>query len=246
MGATIDNNYYLCENNYYLCAVKKQYAIILSLLIAAVFAECGKQGDVSAPLFAFDDGLLRADSIMQHDPDSALRVLVSRRNGGDSGEISSLFNDNYHSLLLSEALYKTDNPQTDIAALQSATHYFDSLAAQYPANDDIIMLSARSHYMNGAISYENDSVVEACKEYLHTLEIMEDHFEDKDFVGYRAKFMALTYNRLVDLFSNQFMMEPAVYCGKKALYFCMIEPTSKYGLSNTIFKLGKYYDMLGH
>ncbi len=266
-------------NSLCLCKVKKQYAIILSLLMAVVFAGCGKQGDVSAPLFAFDDGLLRADSIMQHDPDSALRVLVSRRNGGNSGEISSnapvistgaewsgeissnapvistaaeqsgeissLFNENYRSLLLSEALYKTDNPQTDIAALQSATHYFDSLAECYPANDDFTVLSARSHYMNGAISYENDSVVEACKEYLHTLEIMEDHFEDKELVGYKAKFMALTYNRLVDLFSNQFMMEPAVYCGKKALYFCMIEPTSKYGLSNTIFKLGKYYDMLG-
>ncbi len=167
--------------------------------MAVVFAGCGKQGDVSAPLFAFDDGLLRADSIMQHDPDSALRVLVSRRNGGNSGEISSnapvistgakrsgeissnapvistaaersgeissLFNENYRSLLLSEALYKTDNPQTDIAALQSATHYFDSLVACHPDNDDIIMLSARAHYMNGAILYENDSVVEACKEY---------------------------------------------------------------------------------
>ena len=158
-----------------------------------------------------------------------------------SGEISC----HYHSLLLSEALYKTYNPQSDIAALQSATHYFDSLTACYPDNDDIIMLSARSHYMNGAIFYENDSVVEACKEYLNTIEIMENHFNEKELVGYKAKFMTLIYNRLVDLFSNQFMMEPAIYCGKKAMFFCTIETTSKYGLANIIYHIGKNYDILG-
>lgn len=107
------------------------------------------------------------------------------------------------------------------------------------------MLSARSHYMNGAIFYENDSVVEACKEYLNTIEIMENHFNEKELVGYKAKFMTLIYNRLVDLFSNQFMMEPAIYCGKKAMFFCTIETTSKYGLANIIYHIGKNYDILG-
>ena len=162
-------------------------------------------------------------------------LLSFRAERGTSSDI----NFYYQALLTSEALYKTYNPQSDIAALQSATHYFDS------DNDDVILLSARSHYMNGAIFYENDSVVEACKEYLHTLKIMEEHFEEKELVGYKAKFMALTYNRLVDLFSNQFMMEPAIYCGKKAMFFCTIEPTSKYGLANIKYHIGKNYDILG-
>lgn len=220
------------------------------LIVASFLVACGKKVEIIEQPFVFDDNLLQIDSMMQHDADSALQMLLSFR--AERG-ISYEFNDNYHSLLLSEAFYKTYNPQLNRyccetchgASLQDAMRYFDSLAFRYPDNDDITMLSARSHYMNGVGFYENDSIVEACKEYLHTLEIMEEHFDEKDLVGYKAKFMALTYNRLVDLFSNQFMMEPAIYCGKKAMFFCTIETTSKYGLANIIYHIGKNYDILG-
>ena len=226
--------------------MKKIY-LILHFLALLLIASCTHSPIAEQPIPLAPD-LLHIDSLMQSSPDSALQMLLSFRadsvistEAQRSGEISC----HYHSLLLSEALYKTYNPQSDIAALQSATHYFDSLTACYPDNDDIIMLSARSHYMNGAIFYENDSVVEACKEYLNTIEIMENHFNEKELVGYKAKFMTLIYNRLVDLFSNQFMMEPAIYCGKKAMFFCTIETTSKYGLANIIYHIGKNYDILG-
>ncbi len=198
--------------------------------------------------FEFDGNLLAIDTLLQTDAGDALQKLLSFDTQ------SVIFNDNYHKLLLSEALYKTDNPQDGFvethgrASLQAAMHYFDSLAAQYPADDDLTVLSARSHYMNGVGFYENDSIVEACKEYLHTLEIMENHFNVEtrhgtSLRGYRAKFMGLTYNRLKELFTSQFMVEPAIYCGKKSLYYCKIAPTSKYGVSNNLAKLGKLYDI---
>lgn len=129
-------------------------------------------------------------------------------------------------------------------------HYFDSLAVLYPTNDDLTVLSARSHYMNGVGFYENDSVVEACQEYLHTLEIMENHFDVEahgraSLRDYKAKFMGLTYNRLKELFFDQFMMEQAIYCGKKSLFYCKIAPTSKYGVANNLAKLGQLYDISG-
>ena len=218
--------------------------------VALFLVACGKKVEIIEPPFVFDNKLLHIDSLMQHDADSALQTLLSfRAERGTSYE----FNANYQSLLISEALYKTYNPQLNRyrcetfqeTSLQDAMHYFDSLAMRYPNNDDITMLSARSHYMNGVGYYENDSVVEACKEYLKTLKIMENHFNEKELVGYKAKFMTLIYNRLVDLFSNQFMMEPAIYCGKKAMFFCTIETTSKYGLANIIYHIGKNYDILG-
>ena len=102
---------------------------------------CVRQSEVVVepqPLpFAFSDTLLRIDSLMQHDADSALIMLTSFRPTEGSGEISYKFNDNYWSLLLSEALYKTDNPQLNRfigvetchgASLQDAMHYFDSLS----------------------------------------------------------------------------------------------------------------------
>ena len=217
-------------------------------------AACNKQSEPVVepqPLpFAFSDTLLRIDSLMQHDADSALQSLLSfRAERGTSFE----FNNNYWSLLISEALYKTYNPQLNRyrnetfqeTSLQDAMHYFDSLALRYPDNNDITMLSARSHYMNGVGYYENDSVVEACKEYLHTLEIMEDHFDEKQLVGYKAKFMALTYGRLSDLFSSRFMMEASISCGENALKYCTINPPSKYSISNILYRLGKQYDKIG-
>lgn len=223
------------------------------LSFVALLFSCVRQQEEAVvepqPLpFTFDEGLLAVDSLMQHDADSALMILTSfrpKRNEMErSGEISSKFNTCYHSLLLSEALYKTDNPQLN-RFRNETMHYFDSLAVLYPTNDDLTVLSARSHYMNGVGFYENDSIVEACQEYLHTLEIMENHFDVEKLTGYKAKFMGLTYNRLKELFASQFMMEQAIYCGKKSLFYCKIAPTSKYGVANNLAKLGQLYDISG-
>ena len=60
-------------------------------------------------------------------------------------------------------------------------------------------------------------MVRACEEYLNALEIMEEHFGDKVQKGKNAVLMFYTYNRLLELFSAQFMMDPALFCGEKAL-----------------------------
>ena len=109
---------------------------LLSYLIVASFlVACGKKVEIIEPPFVFDDNLLQIDSMMQHDADSALIMLTSFRPTEGSGEISSKFNANYQSLLLSEAFYKTYNPQLNRycsetfqeTSLQDAMRYFDSL-----------------------------------------------------------------------------------------------------------------------
>ncbi|MBO7459293.1 MAG: hypothetical protein J6T53_00085, partial [Bacteroidales bacterium] len=152
---------------------------VIAIILSALFFSCVKQSETIAEpqTFVFSSELMCIDSLMQHDADSALQSLLSFRadsvistEAQRSGEISC----HYQSLLLSEALYKTYNPQYYRNELQSAMRFFDSIYSCYPTNDKFAMLAARSHYMNGVGFYENDSVVEACKEYLHTLEIMED------------------------------------------------------------------------
>ena len=64
-----------------------------------------------------------------------------------------------------------------------------------------------------------DSVVEACKEYIKALEIMEGHFKEKDLVGYKAKFMALVYSRLCVLFTDQYLHVQAVGFAKQAYVY---------------------------
>ena len=169
--------------------------------------------------------LVAIDTLMQTRPDSALTLLWA-----------SPMDDPYYQLLLSEALYKNDSAQLNRPELLEAMAHYDSLGCPF--------LSARCHYMNGVGYYEMDSVVEACEQYLKALEIMEEHYKEKDLVGYKAKFMALTYNRLGSLFSEQFMMQLSTYCLEQSLKFCLIEPTSPQGLSKTLYQIGKQYDKM--
>ena len=222
--------------------MKKIY-LILQFLASLLLASCIHSPIAEQPIPLAPD-LLHIDSLMQSSPDSALQMLLSFRadsvistEAQRSGEISC----HYHSLLLSEALYKTDNVQSNRTELQAAKHCFDSLAVQYPNNNDITMLSARSHYMNGVGYYESDSVVEACQEYLNALEIMEEHFDIDELSEYEIKLMGLTYTRLGELFSNYGSTLPAIDSYKTALTF--FSKIKNFGLSNTYRRIGSLYYM---
>ena len=136
------------------------------------------------------------DSLMWRQPDSALLALQAFAATPEADSLDA-FNGHYCQLLISELLYKNDYPQTNRPDLQQAVSYFDSLSftlndhphaprrhcgldPQSPTrNDQIVFLDARAHYINGVGYYERDSLVEACKEYLKALEVMEKHFEEK-------------------------------------------------------------------
>ena len=180
--------------------------------------------------------LATIDSLMWWQPDSAyarLKVFVVSPEAKDLDE----FNGHYCQLLISELLYKNDCEQKNREDLLEAVGYFDSI--------DDGFLAARAHYINGVGFYEKGDMVNACAEYLKTLEVMEEHFEEKELVRHKARFLAYTYNRLGDLFSEQFMMESAIKCYENALFYCEIEPTSSSGISNVLYRIGKQYDKIG-
>ena len=180
------------------------------------------------------------------------------------------FDNHYAQLLASELLFKNDCAQTNRTELLQAVAYFDSLMlvadgadargksdtrgasirpdprrdASNASAKTLAFLDARAHYINGAGYYEQGDLVNACTEYLNTLRIMESHFAENELVGHKARFMAYTYNRLGDLFSEQFMQEPAIYCYKQALVYNRIAPTSPYGNSKIFVRIGKQYDKL--
>ena len=211
-------------------SVKK---LLSYLFIALILVGCGKSTDANDPRLAIDDNLIHIDSIMQQDPDSALQVLLSCHYEGNE------FNEKYHSLLLSEVFYKTGMPLTNKAELQCTMLYFDSLYTCHQANDDFALYSARAHYMNGVGYYENDSVVDACKEYLKTLMIMESHFDIDKLTDNEAKFMGLTYTRLGELFSYYGTTQATIDSYKNALiYFSKVE---NYSLANTYRRIAGSY-----
>ena len=219
--------------------------------------------------------LCAIDSLMWHQPDSALMRLlpyfndtccrdvsrnVSENANNDtledvSGNVSTTmtYNRHYAHLLLAELLYKNDYAQTNRTELLQAVAYFDSLVRQAggarragdsKTTSNLAFLDARAHYINGVGYYEQDSLVQACAEYLKTLEVMESHFNENELVGHRARFMAYTYNRLGDMFSEQYMMEPAIACIQQSYEFCKIAPISPYSVSNALYRIGLQYDKM--
>lgn len=202
------------------------------------------------------EALENIDSLMWKEADSALKVMMEFAASPEADSMD-VFEGHYCQVLVAELLFKNDYAQSNRTEVLKAVGYFDSIVDLHGADvrgvspqKDVAVrerdafLAARAHYINGAGYYEHDSLIEACTEYLCALRMMEGHFEEKVLVGHKARFMALTYNRLVELFSAQYMQEPAIYCGKRGLVYTRIAPTSPYGVSNVLYRIGKQYDKL--
>ena len=196
------------------------------------------------------------DSLMWQHADSALAVMMEFAASPEADSLDA-FNGHYCQLLISELLYKNYYGQSNRAELLQAVSYFDSLCCRDVArrvsttNPMITFLSARAHYIDGAGYYERDSVVAACSEYLKALEIMETHFPNVETChgasiqpNHIPRFMSLIYGRLAELFSGQFMQEPAIVCCKKALAFNSIEQGSPNNQSSLLAILGNQYHKL--
>ena len=235
------------------------YFAVLTIMVA-----CSQPTKVEAPepcrsVAGPTQELAAIDTLMWHQPDSALAVMMEFAASPEADSLD-VFEGHYCQVLIAELLYKNYYKQSNRKDLLKAVHYFDSIVGMDGYGTDTrgvsvqereAFLAARAHYINGVGLYERDSVVAACGEYLKALEIVETHFpnlETQDFaslqVEHLPRFMGLTYGRLAELFSGQFMQEPAIVCCKRALEFQEIEPGSPLNQSGLLYLLGKQYDKL--
>jgi tetratricopeptide (TPR) repeat protein len=187
-------------------------------------------------------------------PDSALAVMLEFA-GSEEADSLDVFEGHYCQVLIAELLYKNFYKQSNRKDLLKAVHYFDSIVGMDGYGTDtrgkadtrgvsLPFLDARAHYINGVGYYERDSLIEACREYLNALRMMEGHFAENELVGHKARFIALTYTRLMDMFSQQFIQEQAIYCGKQSLTYNKIAHSSPGNMANILYHLGKQYDKL--
>ena len=210
---------------YYFCNMKRILYIIGLGVGLAMLAACNTSVE---PMERPSQELEEIDTLMWQQPDSALKVMLEFAESGRADSLDE-FDGHYCQLLISELLYKNNYAQTNREDLLKAVDYFD--------NSDNAFLSARAHYMNGVGYVEKDSVVEACTEYLKTLKIMETHLRPNHF----HRFMALTYSRIGELLSSQYLQEPSIACFKKSLAFNNIEPCSPNNRSCLLLFIGKQY-----
>ncbi len=233
------------------------YFAVLTILVA-----CSQPTKVEAPepcrsVAGPTQELAAIDTLMWRQADSALKVMMEFA-GSPEADSLDVFEGHYSQVMVAELLFKNDYKQSNRKELLKAVHYFDSIVGMDGRYADArgkadarcaslqmdAFLAARAHYINGVGYYERDSLIEACEEYLNALQMMEGHFEEKALVGHKARFMALTYNRLVELFSAQYMQEPAIYCGKQSLAYDKKAQSSSEKIANTYFFIAKQYDKL--
>jgi tetratricopeptide (TPR) repeat protein len=79
---------------------------------------------------------------------------------------------------------------------------------------------------------------------MKALEIMEEHFSEKEMIGYKAKFMALTYTRLTNIFSDQYLHEQTIYFGKHALPYYNSYNAESWHIAWMMDEIGVHYDMM--
>ena len=237
--------------------MKKRLNFISLLFLLLLFSCCKKDGtqQIEEKNNSAHVVLDEIDSLMWRQPDSALAVLMDylSDDGRDAARhvsTNEMFDNHYTQLLASELLYKNDYEQTNRKDLLQAVDYFDSLcgctdvARNVSTDPTIAFLDARAHYINGVGYYERDSVVEACKEYLKALEVMEEYFEDRELVGKKMQFAAFIYTRLTDLFSDLYLHEQAIFFAQSSLAYYNRANNPPWFTARMLNEIGSQYDMM--
>ena len=74
---------------------------------------------------------------------------------------------------------------------------------------------------------------------------MEEHFEEEELVGKKAKFMALTFSHLTSLYSDMYLHEQAIYFGKESLKYYKKHNAEPWHIAWVFNLLGSHYEILG-
>ena len=189
--------------------------------------------------------VVAVDSLLQHDPDSALTYLECFFDSFSPTPSPSF---EYMGLMLSEACFKVRREVAYCDEVGVALAYFDSVSSVYSHDNDMAFLSARAHYMNaicinnGTIFTDDSLTMMACQEYYKALEIMEQHFDEEQMVGHKASFMALIFARLANIYSDKFLIEPTIYLYKNVLIYKRKASNPPSSLANTLFFLGYEFE----
>ena len=169
-------NYSKCHLSTYFLLFVSASSILLSL---GVFS-CSSS--VQNPL------LLRADSLMEKHPDSALTIIESI----SSPQKLSRSDRAYYALLLTQARHKNYVPLTNDSLIKTAVEYYGDKNKSFRV--------AEAHYYLGATYRDLGHVSFAVEEYMKAIQLMP---EENDF-------LAMIYNNLAECYEENDLYEVAM------------------------------------
>ena len=137
----------------------------------------------------YNQQLLKADSLMQLRPDSALNILKSI----SPEKLSTRADNAYYALLLTQAQDKNFVVQKDDSLIQIAVHYYDSIGDT--------KMQAKAHYYWGCVYRDMNQQAEAIREFFIAAPLTEKSKEKRQ--------LGLIYNNIGCIYNIQEFNEKA-------------------------------------
>ena len=137
----------------------------------------------------YNQQLLKADSLMQLRPDSALNILKSI----SPKKLSTRADNAYYALLLTQAQDKNFVVQKDDSLIQIAVHYYDSIGDT--------KMQAKAHYYWGCVYRDMNQQAEAIREFFIAAPLTEKSKEKRQ--------LGLIYNNIGCIYNIQEFNEKA-------------------------------------
>ena len=156
--------------------------VIIILFAMSLLSSCTIRQD-------YNQQLLKADSLMQLRPDSALNILKSM----SSEKLSTRADNAYYALLLTQAQDKNFVVQKDDSLIQIAVHYYDSIGDT--------KMQAKAHYYWGCVYRDMNQQAEAIREFFIAAPLTEKSKEKRQ--------LGLIYNNIGCIYNIQEFNEKA-------------------------------------
>lgn len=150
--------------------------VIIILFAMSLLSSCTIRQD-------YNQQLLKADSLMQLRPDSALNILKSI----SPKKLSTRADNAYYALLLTQVQDKNFVVQKDDSLIQIAVHYYDSIGDT--------KMQAKAHYYWGCVYRDMNQQAEAIREFFIAAPLTEKSKEKRQ--------LGLIYNNIGYIYNIQ-------------------------------------------
>lgn len=132
----------------------RKRTIALIAILTALLAACTEKTD-------YNTLLVRADSLMNLHPDSALNILESI----STESLKTKADRAYYALLLTQARDKNYIVQTDDSLIRIAVRYYDSMRDN--------RMQARAYYLWGSVCRDKNRQTEAIEKYIRATDLAQ-------------------------------------------------------------------------
>ena len=187
------------------------------VVILCMFLSCGIRRE-------YKDALLRAESVMDEHPDSALLILDSL--GQHETEFTRHFRMQYQ-LHRQNAVNKTSDKFTSDSLCQVLVHYFDRHGT---VNERVL-----AHYLLGRAYTDMGEAPMAISKYQDAISAA-----DTTVANFNYRTLSNVYAQMADLYHYQFLLTNEIEARGKASHYAFRAHQPKWGIYNQVLSASAY------